>query len=478
VSKMDFTEAYSDSCSTVGHTVREGHVKLLKKLIKQGRSIDVADNRGWMPIHEAACHDSVGCLQFLIQAAPSSDYIKSKTFLGETALYLAAKHGSVKCAKILLKAGLNANEFCSVETTPLFAAVENGCTDIVKLLLRHGANVNGSHSWCGWNALHQAAFQGHTEIIEVLLEKGTNKECENEFGMTPLFTAAQYGKADSLRILIGNGANVNAQAKDKASPLFIAAQEGHAECVKLLLSNEADPNLYCNEEEWQLPIHAAAQMGKTNILGMLIPVTDRICDTGRKKVSPVYSAVYGGQGECLKMLLKEGYSPNAQKCLFLGCESPLCMAFTKHCRYYDIVRILLKAGAHVLSIHIGYCLNGENFPLFRYLLKLGCSLPSRRYLTEFTRYAVATEHQYKDWLPYLLLSGFDPLNLLSELWVSSVNNDALNFTLEFTNWKRLPPAVEQTLSTHAENSTWVLQKHFGILKTLNFMCALQTSLSL
>lgn len=57
------------------------------------------------------------------------------------------------------------------------------------------------------------------------------------------------------------GANVNCQAKDKATPLFIAAQEGHAECVELLLSKGANPNLYCNEEEWQLPIHAAAQMG-------------------------------------------------------------------------------------------------------------------------------------------------------------------------------------------------------------------------
>lgn len=45
------------------------------------------------------------------------------------------------------------------------AAVENGRMDVLRLLLRHGANVNGSHSMCGWNALHQATFQVTSEFI-------------------------------------------------------------------------------------------------------------------------------------------------------------------------------------------------------------------------------------------------------------------------------------------------------------------------
>lgn len=65
--RMDFTEAYSSTCSAVGIAAREGNVKILRKLLKKGRSVDVADNRGWMPIHEAAYHNSVECLQMLIQ---------------------------------------------------------------------------------------------------------------------------------------------------------------------------------------------------------------------------------------------------------------------------------------------------------------------------------------------------------------------------------------------------------------------------
>lgn len=468
---MDFTEAYSDRCSSVGHAARSGNVKCLQRLIKRGSSVDIPDNRGWMPIHEAAFHNSSKCLRLLLQAAASKNYIKSKTFEGETALHLSARRGSVECTKILLQAGADPNEFTNEETTPLFIAVENKHADIVQLLLKHGANINGSHSCSGWNALHQASYEASTEIMKLLLEQGVDKESKDDFGITPLFIAAQYGKLESVKLLLSYGANVNCQAKDKATPLFITAQEGHASCAELLLSHGADPNLFCNEESWQLPIHAAAQMGRTTILEILMRVTNRICDTGEGKVSPVYSAVYGGKEECLEMLLKEGYSPDAQAWLTFECSSPMCMIFQT--QNFGTVPILLRYGANLMGMHLGQCLNHENFSLFRLFLERGCSLPSKKDEHDFTNYAAKVQQHYKEWLPCLLLAGFNPLNLLHKLWICSVNDDALNFTLEFTNWKRFSPAVEQSLSAHAESSTWVPKKHFGSMPSLSHLCRLE-----
>ncbi|XP_060165187.1 ankyrin repeat and SOCS box protein 3 isoform X4 [Globicephala melas] len=425
VKRMDFTEAYSDTCSTVGLAAREGNVKVLRKLLKNGRSVDVADNRGWMPIHEAAYHNSIECLRMLIRAA-----------------------------------------------------VENGQIDVLRLLLRYGANVNGSHSMCGWNTLHQATFQENAEIIKLLLKKGANKECQDDFGITPLFVAAQYGKLESLSILISSGANVNCQALDKATPLFIAAQEGHTECVELLLSSGADPDLYCNEDNWQLPIHAAAQMGHTKILDLLIPLTNRVCDTGPNKVSPVYSAVFGGHEECLEMLLQSGYRPDAQMCLVFGFSSPMCMAFQKDCDFFGIVNILLKYGAQLNELHLAYCLKYEKFSVFRYFLKKCCPLTSWSRISEFISHAVKAQTKYKEWLPSLLLAGFDPLNLLCSTWIDSISDDILIFTLEFTNWRRLPPAVEKMLSARASNSSWTLQQHIASIPSLTHLCRLEIRSSL
>ncbi|KFQ83404.1 Ankyrin repeat and SOCS box protein 3 [Phoenicopterus ruber ruber] len=468
---MDFTEAYSDRCSAVGLAAREGNVKMLRKLIKQGYSVDVPDNRGWMPIHEAAAHNSSECLRLLVRAAPSDNYINSKTFEGMCALHLSARHGSLESVRVLLEAGADPNEVTTEATTPLFLAVENGHADIVKFLLQHGANVKGLHSWSGWNSLHQASFQGCTEIMKILLEKGASKECEDDFGITPLFVAAQYGKLESLRLLVSHGADVNCQAKDRATPLLIAAQEGHAECVELLLSKGADPNLYCNEDNWQLPIHAAAQMGHKKILELLIPITDRICDKGKGKVSPVYSAVYGGNKECLEMLLKEGYSPDAQECLSFDCRSPMCMVFQKEFFYF--IDTLLNYGITLLGIDLGYCLFHEKFTLFQRFLKLGCSLPSGDQLSEFINYTIKAHEKYKEWLPYLLLAGFNPVNLMRRFWIFSVSENALNFILEFTNWKRLPPAVEQDLSDYKEKFTWTPKSHFAFIPPLSHLCRLE-----
>ncbi|XP_011236235.1 ankyrin repeat and SOCS box protein 3 isoform X1 [Ailuropoda melanoleuca] len=470
---MDFTEAYSATCSTVGLAAREGNVKVLRKLLKKGHSIDVADNRGWMPIHEASYHNSVECLRMLIHADSSENYIKTKTFEGFCALHLAASQGHWKIVQILLEAGADPNATTLEETTPLFLAVENGQIDVLRLLLRHGANVNGSHSMCGWNALHQATFQENAEIIKLLLKKGANKECQDDFGITPLFVAAQYGKLESLSILISSGANVNCQALDKATPLFIAAQEGHTKCVELLLSSGADPDLYCNEDNWQLPIHAAAQMGHTKILDLLIPLTNRVCDTGPDKVSPVYSAVFGGHEECLEMLLRHGYSPDAQMCLVFGFSSPMCMAFQKDCEFFRIVNILLKYGAQLNELHLAYCLKYEKFSVFRYFLKKGCPLAPGNHISEFINHAIKAQTKYKEWLPYLLLAGFDPLNLLCSSWIDSVNVDTLIFTLEFTNWRRLPPTVEKMLSARASNSSWALQQHIASVPSLTHLCRLE-----
>lgn len=475
---MDFTEAYADTCSTVGLAAREGNVKILRKLLKQGRSIDVADNRGWMPIHEAAYHNSIECLRILIHADSSENYIKTKTFEGFCALHFAASQGHRKIAQILLEAGADPNATTLEDTTPLFLAVENGHIDVLRLLLQHGANVNGSHSMCGWNSLHQASFQENVDIIKLLLKKGANKECQDDFGITPLFLAAQYGKLESLNILISSGANVNCQALDKATPLFIASQEGHTKCVELLLSGGADPNLYCNEDSWQLPIHAAAQMGHTKILDLLIPLTNRICETGPDKVSPVYSAVFGGHEKCLELLLQNGYSPDAQICLVFGFSSPMCMAFQKDSEFLGIVNILLKYGAQLNELHLAYCLKHEKFSVFRYFLKKGCPLAPWSHVTEFINHAVKAQVKYKEWLPHLLLAGFDPLTLLCSSWIDSVSEDTLIFTLEFTNWKRLPPAVEKMLSARALNSSWILQQWIASVPSLAHLCRLEIRCSL
>ena len=63
---MDFSESYPDSSSSVALAARAGDLETLKRLFGQGKTIESQDNRGWRPIHEAACWGHAECLKFLV----------------------------------------------------------------------------------------------------------------------------------------------------------------------------------------------------------------------------------------------------------------------------------------------------------------------------------------------------------------------------------------------------------------------------
>ncbi|XP_072523822.1 ankyrin repeat and SOCS box protein 3 isoform X2 [Salminus brasiliensis] len=476
---MDFTECYADTCSAMALAARHGDGRRIQKLLRRGYSGDVKDNRGWNALHEAAASGSAQCVRLLLSSAASCEhYVNSLTHNSETPLYFAAKNGHIRAVNQLLKGGADINKMSNDLSCPLFAAVDGGHEEVVKLLVSKGAEVNGTHSTSDWSCLHQAVYKGHTEIVKILVSV-CSLEAVDDYGITPLFVAAQYGRHECLEVLANAGANVNCQAKDLATPLLIAAQEGHLSCVEQLLSHKADPNLYCNEDQWQLPIHAAAQFCRLSILEKLISVTSRECDQGKGKVSPVYLAVLSGQADSLRPLLRAGYSPNAQSCKQFDYCCPLDMALWCNSRNLDserhqsreIAQMLLTAGAHVTMPTYVFALQGhvpEHLPL----ILEHAGLPEEDHLGELVQAALKEVLSASFWLPLLLKSGLDPTLLLQHKMFEEAETRVLNFLLEFINWKTLPSTMLQILSRRRAEGTWTPQKHFESVPALTHLCRL------
>lgn len=137
----------------------------------------------------------------------------------------------------------------------------------------------------------------------------------------------------------------------------------------------------------------------------------------------------------------------------------------------------MKYGARINELHLAYCLKYEKFSIFRYFLRKGCSLGPWNHIYEFVNHAIKAQAKYKEWLPHLLVAGFDPLILLCSSWIDSVSIDTLTFTLEFTNWKTLPSAIERMLSARASNA-WILQQHIATIPSLTHLCRLEIRSSL
>ncbi|KAK0135691.1 Ankyrin repeat and SOCS box protein 3 [Merluccius polli] len=485
--RMDFSESYSDTVSSVAAAARSGRGDAVRRLIRGGCSVDARDNRGWDALHEAAAAGSRECVVELLSAAGSScgrrSYVNSLTHKGESALYLAAKRGHMAVTRLLLKAHADINQCTDDLSCPLFAAVDGGHKEVVQLLVSKGAEVNGTHTACCWTCLHHAVYKGYRDIVCILICV-CHLEAVDDHNITPLFVAAQYGRHECLEILVGAGADVNAQADDLATPLMLASQEGHERCVEILVEHGADPNLACSREWPQLPIHAAAEFGHCRILERLMAITDRVCDQGEGMVSPLYMAVKK-PSQSMALLLREGYSPDGQDCNhILGFRSPLSFSLS----------LTPTAGARLNEDDWMHALALENTELLELILqhrripdpgqRSGAPVASDRppgaavllslgELRGLVCVALSAVRHAPRWLPRLLQAGLEPSLLLQPNMLEDADGDVLNYLLAFVNWSTLCPPLKLILDHRLEAKSWSPHACFESVPCLSHLCRLK-----
>ena len=88
--------------------------------------------------------------------------------------------------------------------TPLHEAVSNGHSNILELLLQHGGDLNCRDNR-GYTLLHLAASSGHINCVRVLLANDVDITCTDEYGKTPLQTAELSSKHVVVRMLRSAG---------------------------------------------------------------------------------------------------------------------------------------------------------------------------------------------------------------------------------------------------------------------------------
>ena len=69
--------------------------------------------------------------------------------------------------------------------------------------------------------LHQACINGHIQIVQYLVEKGSNIEAKDQYQQTSLHIASYWGRTDVVKYLVSKGANKNAKDADGKTPYDI-----------------------------------------------------------------------------------------------------------------------------------------------------------------------------------------------------------------------------------------------------------------
>jgi len=110
----------------------------------------------------------------------------------------------------------------------------------VRTSLKQGLDVNKADAG-GRTALMMAAFDGYTEIVDLLLEHEAAVDQRDGAGRTALMYAASGPFPQTVERLIKSGADVNLKdSVERWTALMIAAAEGQKPVVEMLLRNGAD----------------------------------------------------------------------------------------------------------------------------------------------------------------------------------------------------------------------------------------------
>ena len=225
--------------------------------------------------------------------------------------------------------------------TRLLTAAYQGQSQVLEILIANGADINHKR-FRGASALHEAVanvsgenLTGKIAVVETLLSHRIDIEVADEDGHTALHCAALYGNLEMVKILIINGADVNARNNWGDNPLDSAASGGHLETAELLLEKGAEVNNNGKEEGCN-GLGQAARHGHTSTVALLLDRGAK--ELSRRHMNPeLLLAARSGTAATVSPLYKRGFAHQGPPSLFKAIlTDPL-----------DVVKLLLQQGVDV-----------------------------------------------------------------------------------------------------------------------------------
>lgn len=129
-------------------------------------------------------------------------------------------HYTNQCIQSLKTKFLSRSDMCT--RTALHWAAMNGYTEIVELLLEHGAVADVKDIVYSFTPLMLASRQGNTDIVKLLVNQSCDVNCTDAHGETALFDAVRNNQVECVDILLDAGLDIDFKDKGMHTPLMTA----------------------------------------------------------------------------------------------------------------------------------------------------------------------------------------------------------------------------------------------------------------
>ena len=253
VDGVDVNAKDEDGWTPLQDATTSGHREIVELLITKGADVNVKTEEGETPLHTAVANDHKEIIELLIDKGAD---VNAKTGEGETPLHAAAYKVHKEIAELLIKEGADVNAVAMDDVfsgqTPLDAANKYNQGAVAVLLRKYGGKT-----CVELEALIDAAKKGNIEDIKQHLAAGGDVSFRNKNGDTMLNYAAYLGHKEIVELLVENGADVNAKGLADWTPLHLAARNNKKQIVQLLIAKGAEMNPYTTSGFGGTPLDVA-----------------------------------------------------------------------------------------------------------------------------------------------------------------------------------------------------------------------------
>lgn len=180
-------------------------------------------------------------------------------------------------------------------------------------------------------------MEGFSEVVEALLSLGDPAVLLADIdgdGNTALHLAVEHGEGDLVDLLLERGSNTEALTESNETPLHLAARNGHESIVKALLARGADP--HARDQNHQTALHRAAMFGHNGVIEELFKAKVHLDPLDNDSWTPLTVACWKGHADTVRLLLSRNASTAGDR------SGKTALHWAVEERHVEVVKVLLE----------------------------------------------------------------------------------------------------------------------------------------